>query len=128
MITPDIPGTVREIAFESGATVAVVDELEQELGARPAAVLADSAHGTGVNLTALAARGIAAYIPPAGEVTAAANPAPCCSPRFPKRRWPPRVRRHRQCRVPCCSKRRRRTGEGVCPVSNVLPCIARLGI
>jgi hypothetical protein len=52
---------------ESGATVAVVDEIEQELGARPAAVLADSAHGTGVNLTALAARGIAAYIPPARQ-------------------------------------------------------------
>ncbi len=60
---------------ESGATVAVVDGIAQDLGACPVAVLADSAHGTGVNLTALAARGIAAYIPPVGEVTAATNPA-----------------------------------------------------
>lgn len=68
---------------ESGATVSVVDQVAEELGRLPESVLADSAHGTGQNLTALAARGVEASIPPAGEVASSQNPAERSDPRTP---------------------------------------------
>jgi transposase len=62
--------------FESHTTVATVERIEETFGQRPSQLLADGAHGTGQNLTKLAAAGVDAYIPVVNDsVVDGPNPA-----------------------------------------------------
>jgi len=48
---------------ECGATVPMVDQIEETFGCKPKQLLADSNHGTGANLEKLEKAGVEAYIP-----------------------------------------------------------------
>ena len=65
---------------ESGALVPTVDQIEADLGRRPASVLADGAYGTGSNLAAMEDREVEAYIPPAGEAASSSQVNPASRP------------------------------------------------
>lgn len=58
-----VDAEVTNEATESQTTVPTVDRISETFGTQPEKLLADSAHGDGQNLSALAARGVEAYIP-----------------------------------------------------------------
>jgi transposase len=60
---------------EGTVTVATADQVAEHLGQKPQTLLADSAHGSGENLSALAQRGVAAYIPLSQREDQPDNPA-----------------------------------------------------
>ena len=60
---------------EGSVTVPMADRVTETLGEKPKQLLADANHGTGLNLAALQARGIEAYIPMEGRLDTKENPA-----------------------------------------------------
>lgn len=56
---------------ELGATVPMVERIEETFGSKPKQLLADSNHGTGANLEKLEQAGVEAYIPVEGRETPA---------------------------------------------------------
>ena len=68
---------------EASQTVATVDRIEENLGAKPEQLLADGAHGCGANLEGLAERGVDAYIPIGQREDRADNPARRADPQQP---------------------------------------------
>lgn len=75
---------------EGQATVATVDRVEAAQGQRPEEFLADSKHGSGATLAALAARGIEGYIPLEQRHDRPDNPAHRPDPTVPvpESDWP----------------------------------------
>jgi transposase len=75
---------------EGQATVETLDRIEEAYGERPEEVVADSKHGSGANLAALAEREIEAYIPLEGRRDSPDNPAHREDPRqpVPEADWP----------------------------------------
>jgi hypothetical protein len=63
--------------------VATVDRVEESFGAKPEQLLADSAHGSGVNLAGLADRGVEAIIPIEQRADRPDNPAHRADPAQP---------------------------------------------
>lgn len=76
-------------ADEGSAAVPTVDATTETYGEAPERVVADGAYGSGENLTAFDARGIAAYIPPPRRYDTADNPARRPDPReaVPAEAW-----------------------------------------
>lgn len=60
---------------EHAQTLPAVDRIEENLGRKPEAVLADTAHGTGENLTGMEARGVAFFTPMESPQPQEGNPA-----------------------------------------------------
>lgn len=70
-----VDASVHADAVESGTTVPTVDRIRAAFGQTPDVLVADTSHGTGPNLAALADRGMTAYVPVQNAVEASANPA-----------------------------------------------------
>jgi len=68
---------------EGQVTVATVDRIEESFGEKPEQLLADSAHGSGANLTELAERQVEAYIPLEQREDSDENPARRSNPSEP---------------------------------------------
>jgi transposase len=68
---------------EDGQTLATVDRIEEHFGQKPAAFLADTQHGTGVNLEGMEEREVEFYTPVESSVPGADNPAKREDPRQP---------------------------------------------
>lgn len=75
---------------EAQATVATIERIEEAHGAKPAELLADSKHGSGATLAALAADGVEAFIPLEGRPDHPDNPAHRPDPiqPVPESDWP----------------------------------------
>lgn len=68
---------------EASQTVATVDRVGEAFGQKPEQLLADTAHGSGVNLAGLADRGVDAYIPIEQRPDRSGNPAHRADPTQP---------------------------------------------
>jgi transposase len=68
---------------ESEAVIPAVDQVRENFGQTPQAVLADSGFNSGANLAALQERQVEAYIPSATRTDSSANPARRKDPRQP---------------------------------------------
>jgi len=66
---------------EQSETLSTVDRIEETFGRKPAKMLADTAHGTGVNLAGMAERGVNFYTPMTSQTPAEGNPAKRSDPR-----------------------------------------------
>lgn len=66
---------VTAAANEHPETLPTVDRIEENFGQQPAALLADTAHGTGENLAGLESRGVTAYTPQAWPSLQPGHPA-----------------------------------------------------
>jgi len=75
-------------ADEGSVTVSTVDRIATTYGEGPGQLLADSAHGSGENLAALAQRGVEGYIPPPRRGD---GPAPAAARADPSQALPPDV-------------------------------------
>jgi len=68
---------------EQTETLPTVDRIEETFGQKPEKMLADTAHGTGVNLAGMEQRGVDFYTPVASQVPGEGNPAKRPDPRQP---------------------------------------------
>jgi transposase len=68
---------------EESETLATVDRIEESFGRKPAKMLADTAHGTGVNLAGMEKREVDFYTPMQSQTPAEGNPAKRSDPRQP---------------------------------------------
>jgi hypothetical protein len=68
---------------EETETLATVDRIEETFGRKPEKMLADTAHGTGVNLAGMEERGVDFYTPMTSQTPEEGNPAKRSDPRQP---------------------------------------------
>ncbi len=66
---------------EQTETLSTVDRIEETFGRKPAKMLADTAHGTGLNLAGMEARGVDFYTPLTAQTPQEGNPAKRSDPR-----------------------------------------------
>jgi transposase len=68
---------------EETETLSAVDRIEESFGRKPGKMLADTAHGTGVNLAGMEERGVDFYTPMTSQTPEEGNPAKRSDPRQP---------------------------------------------
>lgn len=82
-----VDADVVAVANESGTIVPTVERIGETFGARPTQVLADTNHGTGANLEALALAGVDALIPVEGPAMPASAAREDGSRPVPESEW-----------------------------------------